>query len=732
MYQKPRSLHTVEAGPAMELPPVIFYLPGASSSVTFISTGDHQPTRAEIQAARARERQAHKAHKQMISALLSNDASRIAEAWPALHRLEPLHFLSTQCAKQYSDLITRREPHSFSLSSATPTAVDRLAALAAAKAFNTGFWACMRRYWDAGNPDAVLSLFDHLDPLLQQRVDLLRKMPSTPGTVSSYYECTGWPKPLPHLTLAYALMAHASKGSFPAAMKTLVGKMANLSSFSDIASSMQLITGTPSLHKKAREYARRIFDASVFILPLSTFRGRVEIGGQRISRSLRHFAENSIAECLREDACIVVEGTKSSNPEPDRHQVVVDDQRWAILLRALIVNRQPAAAERLWDRLHQLLSPMPMCLWAARIDGYAQTKSFDQAEEAWEKLRATRRPSAAVYSVYVRALFSQGRVRDALAHFHSLRDRIGTEPYLVDDPDILDVHDVVLEQLLRLSRVDEARKLLDDMKAHGPHPRTTSFSAFLKHHADGNDLGGVLATHDEMHAYGLVLDTYAASILLTAQFGAVHSDAVPLVLALVQQDGIVLSQRFIHRLLAHFVGSGNRSSLYAAIALVDHLDNSPSKPLVADRNYIQILRGIESVPWEDTACAEQLRNTVLDKALASGRKLMSHSHSVAMLVTACIANPQPSGPKQAWAYYKAYRDAPDRLIVDKNVHIRLLAGLRKRDECTLAKKVVADIHAANASGARPPQYSSLAREIEYVKKRVPWDKSDEMEMQMAA
>ncbi|EKM57616.1 uncharacterized protein PHACADRAFT_251333 [Phanerochaete carnosa HHB-10118-sp] len=717
--------HTTVPGagsPTVDLPDVAYYQAAPGLSLGFLRTDGSTtvPPANELDAANQRLHRMHEVHQEIVTALKRGDVDLVSNLWPALWRLRPLHFMNRDCVLEYSDLIAGLQTSNDSSEYTGLAAIDELAAFAAAKDFSAcaGFWARMHHYLLKRNPDATLSLFNHVDALLAERSEYVTSFQGRGlgETYNRYVWATGMRALHHHLTICYFLSAHAMKDSISPVIKAFSQNPRIRMTYTTMTMSIPTIANDLALRDKTLEFASRANIARIYSLPLKSFRRHVE-QMKSDSPSFLYACNNVLRECLRDDTFLFFR--ESEPPSSDQVYVVMEEEHWAILIGELTRTRQFDAAKHIWDGVSKLVSPMPMCIWAAAIDGFAFAKRFDRAQATWDILRSVEpTPGAVAYAAYISSLFSEGRMQDAMALFDAFQKLVGKTSFPADDPAVLSVYDTVLKLLLRLSQTDKARKILDRMKAKGPRPGVASFNTFLRHYAQKRDTKGIKAIFQEMSVSGVVADTYTVSVLLTALF-PVRTDATQLVFALTRQNGTEIDHNVCVPLLEHLSAAQDDDAFSAAIDVLSYMEADPSSKLrPTELAYVTVLCGVERRSWTDPALARSFRKTVLDKFKASGRSLTARSYVMQRVVRACLENPHPLGARQAFAYYNAYRRT--RQDINPVVYTALLRGLRRRCEWEIADKAVAD---AGDYVVHP----ACRTEIDCVKHRIPLQENAQAE-----
>ncbi|GJE85300.1 hypothetical protein PsYK624_013790 [Phanerochaete sordida] len=700
------------------IPDVLFFQSQSGPHCDYVRLAgnpDDPPDAKALECATQRAASMHHIHKDLAAALSSNDLERVQELWTALKQLSPLDFMAFRCMLQYSSLIERLAADSdLSTNTLVTLAIDEIATFAAAVACGKGLVARMRHYLSIKDPERALSLFRHAITLNRRHNDLIDYTSThaqTPEIARIRSSIGPRVRPKPE-SVVYALAACAMKDSFQDTFQVFVNIDLVRIPYAELRRHVPTLDEDIDLRNKTLEFVSRAHAAKMCMIPLERFRRHIKrmTTGENVPFSLLHTTETILTECLREDASIVQEG---SEPFPtDRPYVVIEHERWALLIWGLICTRQAEQLERIWPELAKLLSPMPACIWAAVLDGFASMKRFDRAEATWRMLRSVERtPGPKAYGAYIKSLFEEGRVQDAVRLFDTLKKAVGTKPYPSEDPEVLAVFNTVLGFLARTGDEVRARKILDDMKRSGPHPNAESFIPLLRYHAKRRDLKAVASLFGEMNTSGVVVDLSTAAVLLSALYSA-REDAISLVFTLLQQNGVGFDRDNRTKLIQHLVDLEEYDALSAAIAVLEHLARDTDLRTIP---YVTFLCGLERASYIESHQVRALRKTLHHKLFALGRKVTLGTSAALQVIQACLENSRPEAVDQAMRYYNHCQRPRSGLSTE--LIVTLLQGLRRREEWATADTVVADIKAGGPVASLHPM---VQRELELVHRRTGW------------
>ena len=638
------------------------------------------------------------AHEMLVDALSAGDMSMITRAWSRLREMKLLTpgLVPLSYFRRYSKFISEMDFQGNDCDSSAMQALDELAAYAVI--YDDGLCSRARHYLDNNDPDAALRILQMAYSLLQERNSLLRQLATTlsPDEYHQVTAVSGKARILPYGCIAHALAACVMKGS----LRPMLGLGIYDSLLGSTTQQLMAYT-TPIAEELAlstsqfQRFVRRFVNLRLFAREPAVFARYVsQIEDAPNTKSFAYLAEFITSELSEDEPCLTLDPTAAAVVASEYALVILQDAHWAQLMRSLIRARRVDDAERLWVDMTRLDVKIPMLVWAAVIEGFGALRMFSRVRAAWNtfcSMKLAPRAGAVVYRAYITALFDEGRPKDALDIFEAFNKCISKEPESVESESVVSVYNVVLEWLVQQSRIAEARQILDRMKASGStRPDVESYNIFIQHASRSKDLKAIADIIREMQALGMTSNVYTASVLLAAVY-SVRTDAIELVLALMQQAGVQVHGRTVNSLLDHLVRLLSDDAIPAAIRLLDYMETSQDIQPV-EMSYIQVLCGIERRVWRDPALAARYRRTVIEKMARRHRRL-TRSAATRKVIVACFEHPGPEGVWRAMIYYDHYRKDRLRggLKFENTVWGTLLQQLSSRREWAIADELSREI-----------------------------------------
>lgn len=380
--------------------------------------------------------------------------------------------------------------------------VNQIAVCAAAIGYPYALLVRMRRNLKERDPGNVTRLFDLYYSFLRQLCGRVRRHNEA---VPSGGSSPPWPEPfISQSLLALAISAFVMRNDSHSLMHAL---HLVLKIHADDPSLLRLhhhnllshISRIPlkrAEKARAKDYVIRICTAlstKLSILPSSE-------PGVPISASLhiKDYVSQLIKELGSTSSLIVLSPPSVSYHRPVLLEANFLGQVFGLLLR----DGKIELGRELSEAIDTNDTSSPLTVWDSLIKLPPEMRDGYRVSQVWDMLQPIRvSPKALAYERLLVTLFDQGRVDDARDLFRLFQEHMNAGSVDAHGPVAVDMYNKVLEGLVKNSRMEEAYKLLGEMKEFGPKPNEQSFTLFFDY-AQSQDRYTLVRLAGEMQKIG--------------------------------------------------------------------------------------------------------------------------------------------------------------------------------------------------------------------------------------
>ncbi|EAU92665.1 hypothetical protein CC1G_01710 [Coprinopsis cinerea okayama7 len=566
-----------------------------------------------------------------------------------------------------------------------PTEVQEENALRKALQHRSNLWPLLDCLWEhlkANDSQSVLRLYAQYvegkkettpSPKPQSESPLAFSMEDQPDRTAANAEAH-------HNLVLAAIAAHAMEGSFEAALGTFRSSGLNRWPEHEAHHFLQqfglAMPSDQALRNQIGVYFRDVRIAHWLSIPTAFSRHVKALAKARSLEQIWSLYWSMYQGITRPSPFISPSDTASTSPH-------VPQYVWGSFLASFFRCDRYDLAKGLWETLEDLGVHRDVGLWTTYLDGLDHLRLSDVALSFWEEMKLERvQPDCLSYRAIISVCLRDDQIAagmDIFQQFKALRNKEGWSEEMCRS-----VYNTVLDGLLMNRVVDQAKRILEEMRINGPAPDAVTYNIFLGYfHRRGDfaEIGKMLSQMDKERVVG---DVYTFSILLTALLRAGRPDAVDVVVQHMNDRGIKANVAIYTTLIEEHLKMRTESSLIAVMKLLDKMKTVPSaRP--NDVTYTSILTNLYRGGWLPKDKLIYYEQEVLQRMKAERVHLnLPGYHAV---LRACFE--RPGGASHAMSYYREIkrRNIP---LVQTTWYI-LVAGLLEHRQWQWAREIVEEM-----------------------------------------
>ncbi|KAL0565184.1 hypothetical protein V5O48_016846 [Marasmius crinis-equi] len=622
-------------------------------------------------------------HRLNIS-LRDGDATNVLRHWRDMADNDLLPLLSSNNLRQVSQLISTLISPSSERS--LIDGIEDVAIVTAASHFTDALVNAMVYHIKHNDSEAVISLYDRYKSLMVEKGiweggNAEQEEEEAPGDILPSVDDTAFRGASIYLparikVLLAATVACAMRDDFQGALTTSLQTDVRFQFHTNMEFLSQLDHDS-ALREKVAGYIRKLSLAKRLSHPLS-FNFHVSRLGT--VKRLQDLLSDIVEGISGRNAFIAVHPQLITESKP----VSMTQEGFASFLTGFYHCKRKDLAMELWERLPALGVPHDVSMWTALISACAETWDPSEALGYWDLMRSKGvQPNALTHRALIIAYFRSKQPRLAIAHFHDFETQCTRRKFSSDD--VLSVYSAVINGQLKYGRAEDAKGTLRKLKGNGVTPSVETFNAFLIHFAARNDLHGITYIMDEMSAAGVQGDILTYSTILSALLKAGRTDALDLVLGIMESQGIEPSTKTYTAIIKKQMEQEDEENFRGALNLLKKMESDPQIQPTAE-TYLTFLRGLHRGKLFSNDKVNKVTELILQRMEQRDIKLESWGYTA--MIRLWLDGEQPGAARRA---VKVYRDMVKKVPILFQTWYVLLSGLIRRGEWELADEVVGDM-----------------------------------------
>ncbi|TBU45210.1 hypothetical protein BD309DRAFT_890800 [Dichomitus squalens] len=638
---------------------------------------------------------------ELRDAFFNHKVADISNLWSALKARNLLAFFGPAhydlCSNHIAGYVKRR---ALQLSEEEISALQEMALVSAAGGATSGLKALMLFRIKSGQPQPVLDMYGsylqhlHKHSVTQGSIEEQAEEPGPDSDSASDEEATPLqsspPSSLSRIRediLLCAVIAHAQLDTFNGAVRMYLEATTRIHT-STMEEILHRIRTLPDLRAKVDEWVQRLEAASLLSRPEALTKHLDNVTNSSASRTLQRLYARTVTGVQGPDPWLALRPEDLS----DTRVVLLPSFFWSSFLTSFLACNHVELAERLWDDMLRLGVVPDVVAWNALLDGYAKLRMVDSALKTWDVMASQKvRPDALSYRAVIEVLFLAGRYQDALSRFSAFQKDLPNFRLPNDHSTALTVYNTVLYQLLFVSRVPQAKAILDQMESKGPKPDVLTLNTFIRYYGRKGDLKAVAQILRKFQPAGLKPDIYTFSTLLSAML-KFRPDADRIVINLMKKYGVSPDTTSLTAIMDRQLREATPENFKIAMDLLGKMERNEYENAEPNAiTYTSVLTGINRGDWLDRKVVEEHNRRIWETMMSRGIRPSRTAYNV--LLRASLNGQKPEGVKNALAYY---RDMVARRVqMGNETWYILLHGLMARKQFALAQEMVKDMHRFN-------------------------------------
>ncbi|KZT42567.1 hypothetical protein SISSUDRAFT_1041166, partial [Sistotremastrum suecicum HHB10207 ss-3] len=421
------------------------------------------------------------------------------------------------------------------------------------------------------------------------------------------------------------------------------------------------------LRKKFLEYVHDLQAARLVARP------------EALARHILKLAKDSNVTSLYDQWLKIKEGFGgrrwlSASPADAHKRVVISETSWASFLSGFLRLSRKDYATEVWEFMATNNVPISEKIWNAILDGYCHFGSVDDTFAVWKQMQdAGYEPDLHSYASLLSLLCRKKNSERAEHLFNALFEHPGhARSQLIYHCNIM------LDGLARAQRIQEALKLLERMREHGPPPDLVSYNTILRYYQNRGDLAGLAGGIRALISEGLEPDIVTFTTLVSGLYKVSRENLAQKTLEAMESFGITANTTTLTAVIHSLSMRGHAQGISAALDLLMKMESSQQHVHPNEFTYLHVITGL-------LRCLEisdsETETTIIELQTRMRRRKVHMSRpSYETLIKVSLSCGRPSGADYALKYF---RDQKRRgLPLSPKTGQRLLKGvmrLRGRD-----------------------------------------------------